>query len=84
MGLGLLLVPALAGYLFLKWFHGTCYSLPRETGYHVVFKSAIAGVLLFFIARLFVVLIHRSATTPGRARGAPAFLQLTRRFLNRA
>ena len=64
MGLGLLLVPALAGYLFLKWFHGTCYSLPRETGYHVVFKSAIAGVLLFFIARLFVVLIHRSATTP--------------------
>lgn len=58
MGLGLLLVPALAGYLFLKWFHGTCYSLPRETGYHVVFKSAIAGVLLFFIARLFVVLAN--------------------------
>lgn len=55
MGLGLLLVPALAGYLFLKWFNGTRYSLPRETGYHVVFRSAIAGVLLFFIARLCVV-----------------------------
>lgn len=55
MGLGLLLVPALAGYLFLNWFNGTRYSLPRETGYHVVFQSAIAGVVLYFIARLFVV-----------------------------
>ena len=55
MGLGLLLVPALAGYLFLKWFNGTRYSLPRETGYHVVFQSAIAGVALFFVARLIVV-----------------------------
>ena len=58
MGLGLLLVPALAGYLFLNWFNGTRYSLPRETGYHVVFQSAIAGVLLFFVARLLVVLAN--------------------------
>ena len=58
MGLGLLLVPALAGYLFLNWFNATRYSLPRETGYHVVFQSAIAAVLLFFIARLFVVLAN--------------------------
>ena len=56
--LGLLLLPALAGYLFLNRFNATRYSLPRETGYHVVFQSAIAGVLLFFIARLFVLLAH--------------------------
>ena len=56
MGLGLLLVPALAGYLFLSWFNATRYSLPRETGYHVVFQSALAGVLLFLFARLVVVL----------------------------
>ena len=56
MGLGLLLVPALAGYLFLSRFNATRYSLPRETGYHVVFQSAIAGVLFFFVARLCVVL----------------------------
>ena len=56
MGLGLLLVPALAGYLFLSWFSATRYSLSRETGYHVVFRSAIAGVFLFFIARLIVLL----------------------------
>ena len=58
MGLGLLLVPALAGYLFLNWFNATRYSLPRETGYHVVFQSAIAGVVLFFVARLLVVLAN--------------------------
>ena len=63
MGLGLLLVPDLAGYLFLNWFNGTRYSLPRETGYHVVFQSAIAGVLLFFVARLMVVLANTYAPT---------------------
>ena len=62
MGLGLLLVPALAGYLFLSWFNATRYSLPRESGYHVVFRSAIAGVFLFFIARLLVLLAN--ALTP--------------------
>ena len=67
MGLGLLLVPALAGYLFLSWFNATRYSLPRETGYHVVFRSAIAGVLLFFIARLFVVLADVFAPAIGQS-----------------
>ena len=65
MGLGLLLVPALAGYLFLSWFNATRYSLPRETGYHVVFRSALAGVFLFFIARLFVVLVNAVAPVIG-------------------
>ena len=55
VGLGVLLVPALAGYLFLNWFNGTRHSLPRETGYHVVFPAAIVGVFLFFIARLCVL-----------------------------
>ena len=58
MGLGLLLVPALAGYLFLNRFNGTRYSLPRETGYHVVFQSAIAGALLFLVARVLVVVAN--------------------------
>ena len=61
MGLGLLLVPALAGYLFLNWFNATRYLLPRETGYHVVFQSAIAGVVLFFIARILVVFANAFA-----------------------
>lgn len=61
MGLGLLLAPALAGYLFLTAFNGTRYSLPRETGYHVVFQSAIVGVLLFVLARFAVVLANAVA-----------------------
>ena len=52
------MVPALAGYLFLNWFNGTRYSLPRETGYHVVFRAAIAGVFLFLIARLSVLIAN--------------------------
>ena len=60
-------MPALAGYLFLSWFNATRYSLPRETGYHVVFRSAIAGVLLFFIARLFVVLADVLAPAIGQS-----------------
>lgn len=70
MGLGLLLVPALAGYLFLRWFNGTRYALPRETGYHVVFQSSIAGVILFFLARVMVVLADRLAPAMGEWWGA--------------
>ena len=58
-------MPALAGYLFLAWFNGTRYSLPRETGYHIVFQSAIAGVVLFVVARTLAVLAN--AFTPAVA-----------------
>ncbi len=34
MGLGLLLGPALAGYLFLSLFDGTRHRLARESGTH--------------------------------------------------
>lgn len=66
MGLGLLLVPALAGYLFLERFNGTRYSLPRKAGYHVVFQSAIAGVILFFLARMIVLLLNTIFPVIGR------------------
>ena len=73
---GLLLAPALAGYLFLRRWNCTRYSLPRETGYHIVFQSAIAGVALFFLARLAVL---ASAPIPAMAmieRCWKAFLPL--------
>ena len=54
MGLGLILVPALAGSLFLVRFNLTRDSVSRETGYHVVFRAAIVGIALFFTARLLV------------------------------
>lgn len=63
MGLELLLLPSLAGYTFLRLFNGTRFFLPRESGYHVVFLSAIIGIPLFFFARLFVVLINTLTPT---------------------
>ena len=51
MNLGLLIVPALAGYWLLD---RTClwrYQLRRESGYSLFFKSAIAGLVLVAIAR---------------------------------
>ena len=74
MGLGLLLVPALAGYLFLSGFNATRYSLPRETGYHIVFRAAIVGVVLFSIARLCV--LFANALTPEIGRFWKAIIAL--------
>ena len=55
MGLGLLLIPTLGGYWFLANLYLTRYSMLRDSGYHVLFKSAIAGCLLVVVARLIVV-----------------------------
>ena len=41
-----LLVPALAGYLFLRLCNLTRFGLLWESGYHVAFRSAIVGLLL--------------------------------------
>ena len=42
-----LLVPALAGYLLLRGSNFTKFGLLRESGYHVVFRSALWGILLY-------------------------------------
>lgn len=50
MGLGLFLIPALAGYWFLTHLYFTRYSVLRDSGYHVFFRSTIAGGILFVVA----------------------------------
>ena len=55
MGLGLLLVPALGGYLFLIGFNLTRYRIEQVNGYHIVFQAACVGVALFLLARLMVL-----------------------------
>lgn len=58
MNLGLLIVPALAGYWLLD---RTClwqYQLRRESGYSLFFKSAIAGLVLVATARIFCVALE--------------------------
>lgn len=43
-------VPALAGYLVLRLAHPWKFGLRRESGYHVVFRSTLMGLLLYLVA----------------------------------
>lgn len=63
-GLGLLLVPALGGYLFLIRFNGTRDRIGRQSGYHVVLKAAVAGVVLFAVARFGVMFLNEWMSSP--------------------
>ena len=58
MGLGLLLVPAIGGYLFLTQCNFTRYRAARSTGYHVFFASAAWGVVLFAISHLIILALE--------------------------
>ena len=57
MNVGLLFIPTLTGYWFLKHLYYTRYHTLRESGYHVLFKSAIAGCVFFGVSRLIVVFV---------------------------
>lgn len=65
MGLGLLLVPALAGYILQTRLHRYRYRTLRESGQHVVFRSAVTGGILLLLAQLSVdIIIKRYIPTP--------------------
>lgn len=44
---GLTLYPTVIGYLFLRQWNYTRFEIPHDSGYHVLFKSIIAGMILF-------------------------------------
>ena len=44
---GVALYPTVIGYLFLRQWNFTRFEIPHDSGYHVLFKSIIAGMLLF-------------------------------------
>lgn len=50
MQFGTLLLPILGGYTFLITCYLTRFIAVRDTGYHLFFKSAIAGSVLFVVA----------------------------------
>ena len=56
MGFGLLFVPLVGGYLFLTRCHWTRFSVRRQSGHHLLFGSASAGLLLLAAARMLAVL----------------------------
>ena len=64
MGLGLLLVPALAGYILQTQLHPYRYRTLRESGQHVVFRSALTGSVLLLLAQLSVDIVNRYIPVP--------------------
>ena len=58
MGLGLLLIPSLGGYWFLRHANFTRFEIQRSSGYHLLFRSAIVGVVLAFFAHLIAFIVN--------------------------
>ena len=57
MGLGWFLIPAIGGYWLLTHWHYTRYGAVRDSGYHVLFRSALAGVFLFVAAQGIILIL---------------------------
>ena len=55
MGFGLLLVPAVGGYWLLTHWHYTSFRAARDSGYHLLFRSAAVGFLLYVLSHLVVL-----------------------------
>ena len=61
MGLGLLLIPSLAGYWFLQHANFTRYEIHRQSGYHLLFRAALAGIILAGFAHTIALIINHIA-----------------------
>ena len=59
MNLGLFLLPVLGGYLFLTRAYLTRYGTIRDSGYHLFFRSAAAGLVLVLAAHLLLVFLDK-------------------------
>ena len=57
-GLGFFVVPLLCGYWFLTHCNFTKFRSLRDSGYHVLFRSAIAGLGLFVLSNLVIRIVE--------------------------
>lgn len=57
-GLGFFIVPLLCGYWFLTHCNFTQFRSLRESGYHVLFRSAIAGLGLFVFSYFVIQIVE--------------------------
>ena len=60
MNLGSLIIPILGGYWFLTHCYFTKYSVLRDAGYHLFFRSAFAGIVLVIFAHIAIYLLDHS------------------------
>ena len=58
MSLILLLLPTVGGYWFLSHCNYTRFQVVRDSGYHVLFRSAVAGIVLYFIAQAITLILE--------------------------
>ena len=58
MSFAVLLIPAVGGYWFLTHWNYTRYQTARDAGYHILFRSAFAGVVLYGLARLIILALE--------------------------
>ena len=63
MGLGLLLMPALAGYFVQTRMHVFRYDTLRESSHHVFFRSALTGGILALLAHALVYILDAHCPT---------------------
>lgn len=56
----LFFVFGIAGYAFLRQYHGTLHSLNRSNGYHTFFVASAVGIVLFSISALIYFFLYRA------------------------
>ena len=61
MPLGLIFIPALGGYFLLRFLNYTRYGIARDSGYHVLLKSAVVGAVLFALAHGIILIIDKQS-----------------------
>jgi hypothetical protein len=52
------LIPVLAGYAFIHFFHLTKFRAQRYDGYRLLIESTLVGVILFVLSRLTIIWLH--------------------------
>lgn len=62
MTLSLLLLPAVGGYWFLTHWNYTRYQAVRESGYRLLFRSAVVGLFLSFLSRIITLPLEGRCT----------------------
>ena len=55
MNLISLVIPLVGGYWFLSIWHGTRFTVCKESGYHLFFKTILLGVAFLFIAKILLI-----------------------------
>ena len=57
MNLISLIMPLVGGYWFLSVWYGTRFTVRRDSGYHLFFKTILFGVVFLFVAKILLIFL---------------------------